>query len=82
MKSLQTDEQYRASQRRIFQIQSQVSEIRQITSCEWTKQKQSLLYKKFVAEKRLSLHPETEAEILNEIVEGTFFGIAKGYTFR
>ena len=78
MKSLQTDEQFRAAQRRIFQIRSQVSEVRQITSCEWAKQKKSLLYKKFVAEKRLSSHPETEAEILREIIEGKFFGIAKG----
>ena len=78
MESLQTDEQYLESQRRIHLISQEVHEVRQITSCEWEKQKKSLLYQRIREGGLLPTHPESESQILQEIIRGSFYGVAKG----
>ena len=78
MESLQTDSQFLESRRRYSQILQEVDEIREMSSCEWAKIKKSPLYREFLENHRFHGVPTTEEDLLKEILDGSFYGIAKG----
>ena len=78
MESLQTDSQFLESRRRYSQILQEVDEIREMSSCEWAKIKRSPLYREFLENNRVEGVPTTEEDLLKEILDGSFYGIAKG----
>ena len=80
MESVQTREQFLESQKRISAISAECDKVIQMTSCEWQKLKKSLVYKEIQESGRLPKNPESESEILEQIIDGRLYGLAKGKT--
>ena len=77
MQSVQTDEEFRAAQRRKYLIELEVDELIEISSCQWERQKLLPLYKTLKADGKIFQPPETEEELLEEIKNGSFYGLVK-----